>query len=91
MNVLAIYYIDPVEGRQKFVVPNPSKIEQEHYLWVARHIQSVPEGHSIGVFGATMVLPIRTHRRDWLLSREGIRTIRMEEIDKPEALWKDAA
>lgn len=90
MRTLAIYYIDPIEGRQKFVIPNPTDLEAEHYLWVGEHIKAVPHGHSIGVFGARMETPALTHRRDWLLEREGIRTIRFEEIS-PSGLFGEAA
>lgn len=92
MRTLAIYYIDPVEGRQKFVVFNPTDAVVEHYLWIIEHIQAVPDGHSVGIFEARMEIPLRTTVRPvWLLDRSGIRTIRVEEIDQPETLWKDAA
>lgn len=91
MRTLAIYYIDPVEGRQKFVIPNPSDLEIEHYLWIIEHIKLVPEGHSVGVFGARMELPIKTFRRDWLLDRRGLRTIRVETATPSTLFGEDAA
>ncbi len=91
MQALAVYYTDPVEGRQKFLIPNPTKVEIEHYLWVKEHIESVPEGCALGLFGAIMVIPIRTLRRDWFLDRRFVGQIRIEEIDKPCGLWSDAA
>lgn len=91
MRALAVYYTDPFEGRQKFVILNPSPTEEEHYLWVGRHIRAVPEGHSVGLFGARMILPIKTGRRDWLLNRDHIGTIRIEEIEIPETLFGEAA
>lgn len=91
MDVLAIYYTDPVDGRQKFVIPNPSTDEIEHYLWVKNNIRSVPAGRSVGVFGARMVLPVKTIRRDWLLDRRGIGQIRIEQQDQPSELWSDVA
>jgi hypothetical protein len=90
MRTLAIYYIDPVEGRQKFEIRSPTDLEVEHYLWVAEHIRAVPDGHSIGLFGANMVLPTKTLRRDWLLNRDGVRTIRIEELTTPSKLWSAA-
>jgi hypothetical protein len=80
MRTLAIYYIDPVEGRQKFVIPNPSDLEVEHYLWVVERIKAVPAGFKIGLYGARLEQPTRSLRRDWLLIRAGIKTIRIEEI-----------
>lgn len=88
MLVLAIYYTDPVLGRQKLVIPKPSDAERDHYLWVGQHIRSVPEGFSVGVFGAIQVLPTKTYcRRDYLLDRNKIGAIRVEEDYIPCELW----
>lgn len=91
MKALAVYYTDPIEGRQKFVIPNPSDIQVEHYLWCGQHIMSVPNGHALGLFGARMEYPARGPFQDWLLDRDRVGTIRLEEIDEPPTpskLWE---
>lgn len=91
MKVIAVYYVDPEEGRQKYVIENPAESWIEHYLWLRDELVRRPRGVArVAVLDARMVLPTVTEVRDWYLSRSGVRTIRLEMIeDRPTPVEGD--
>ncbi len=79
MRKLAIYYLSPDGERQKYEIDQPTEDMIEHYAWVSEYVKNHREGHSVGLFGARRVIPDQTDRRDWLLDRHGMATVRTEE------------
>lgn len=83
MDTVAVYYVDPVEGRRrKFVLENPGDELVRHYLWVA---DSVAGGRvrSVGLYDFREE-DVASGRRGpvipvFIAQPTGIRTIRVEE------------
>jgi hypothetical protein len=101
VSLVAVYYVDPIEGRRrKFVLEHPGDELVTHYLWVADSITS-GRYRAVGLYDFREE-DVASGRRGpvipvFIAQPTGIRTIRVEEdqaVEVPvqtELIEKEAA
>lgn len=88
MDLLAVYYLDPADGRRrKFVMPNAPAQQVAHYQEVAGHLATTAgqRCRTVGLYGFAevdletgVIGPVEDMR---LLPAAGVKTVRVEETE----------